>query len=210
MQPDIHECGQTFERLTIRERPKRYKLVTCDRCFMPMPVADNEGCRYRYIMVVDDFGRTPRSPRLAGLRRKPVRKGSASEGRYPTPSTSRRPSPLSPTATITATETMGHSFGERRDRAPLNSTEVLLMPEYRNRADYARAAIEAYRQLDGAASGADRVVTISDLATDRLLLAHRGGIDPELVLRNAELHLQAEADLRRDIGRADLNAAAAV
>ena len=49
---------------------------------------------------------TPRRPRRASLRRKAVQKGSASDGPMSMPSTSRRPSALTPTATITATETM--------------------------------------------------------------------------------------------------------
>src|SRR6266576_3127757 len=48
---------------------------------------------------------TPRRPRLASLRRKSVQKVSASEVPIARPSTSRLPSPLTPTATITATET---------------------------------------------------------------------------------------------------------
>ena len=49
---------------------------------------------------------TPRRPRRASLRRKAVQKVSASEGPISMPSTSRRPSALTPTATMTATETM--------------------------------------------------------------------------------------------------------
>ena len=49
---------------------------------------------------------TPRRPRRASLRRKAVQKVSASEGPISMPSTSRRPSLLTPTAMITATETM--------------------------------------------------------------------------------------------------------
>src|ERR1700716_3288687 len=48
---------------------------------------------------------TPRRPRRASLRKKSVQKVSASEVPIARPSTSRRPSPLTPTATITATET---------------------------------------------------------------------------------------------------------
>src|SRR5216683_5777741 len=48
---------------------------------------------------------TPRRPRRASLRRKSVQKVSASEVPIARPSTSRLPSPLTPTATITATET---------------------------------------------------------------------------------------------------------
>lgn len=86
----------------------------------------------------------------------------------------------------------------------------LSMPEYRNRTDYARAAIEAYWRLDGATSGDDRQVTIVDLVTDLLLLAHREGMNPELIMRKAKLHLRAEADLRRATARADLDAQATV
>ena len=49
---------------------------------------------------------TPRRPRRASLRRKSVQKVSASDAPIARPSTSRRPSPLTPTAMITATETM--------------------------------------------------------------------------------------------------------
>jgi hypothetical protein len=49
---------------------------------------------------------TPRRPRRASLRRKAVQKVSASDGPISMPRISRRPSPLTPTATITATETM--------------------------------------------------------------------------------------------------------
>ena len=49
---------------------------------------------------------TPRRPRRVSLRRNSVQKVSASEGPISMPSTSRRPSVLTPTATITATETM--------------------------------------------------------------------------------------------------------
>ena len=49
---------------------------------------------------------TPRSPRLRSLRKNSVQKVSASEGPMSMPSNSRRPSALTPTAMITATETM--------------------------------------------------------------------------------------------------------
>jgi carbamoyltransferase len=49
---------------------------------------------------------TPRSPRRASLRRNSVQNVSASEGPMSMPSTSRRPSLLTPTAMMTATETM--------------------------------------------------------------------------------------------------------
>jgi hypothetical protein len=49
---------------------------------------------------------TPRRPRRASFLRKSVQKVSASEGPTPMPSTSRRPSALAPTATMTATETI--------------------------------------------------------------------------------------------------------
>lgn len=49
---------------------------------------------------------TPRRPRRISLRRKAVQKDSASEGPMSMPSTSRRPSLLTPTAMITATETI--------------------------------------------------------------------------------------------------------
>src|SRR4051812_35372594 len=47
---------------------------------------------------------TPRRPRRASLRRKSVQKVSASDAPIARPSTSRLPSPLTPTAMITATE----------------------------------------------------------------------------------------------------------
>jgi hypothetical protein len=46
------------------------------------------------------------SPRLASVRRKSTRKASASDAPIDMPSTSRRPSVLTPTAMITATEMM--------------------------------------------------------------------------------------------------------
>jgi hypothetical protein len=49
---------------------------------------------------------TPRRPRRASLRRKSVQKVSASDAPIAKPSTSRLPSSLTPTATITVTETM--------------------------------------------------------------------------------------------------------
>ncbi len=49
---------------------------------------------------------TPRRPRRASLRRNSVQKVSASDGPMSRPSTSRRPSVLTPTATMTATETI--------------------------------------------------------------------------------------------------------
>ena len=49
---------------------------------------------------------TPRKPRRASVRRKSVQKVSASEGPMAMPNTSRRPSALTPTATVTATDTM--------------------------------------------------------------------------------------------------------
>ena len=48
---------------------------------------------------------TPRRPRRASLRRKAVQNVSASEGPTSMPNTSRRPSLLTLTATMTATET---------------------------------------------------------------------------------------------------------
>src|ERR1700748_2173716 len=49
---------------------------------------------------------TPRRPRRLSLRRNSVQKVSASEGPMSMPKTSRRPSLFTPTATMTATETM--------------------------------------------------------------------------------------------------------
>jgi hypothetical protein len=49
---------------------------------------------------------TPLRPRRASLRRNSVQKVSASEAPIAMPNTSRRPSLLTATATITATETM--------------------------------------------------------------------------------------------------------
>src|SRR5215213_11248622 len=49
---------------------------------------------------------TPRRPRSASERRNPVQKTSASEAPVATPRTSRRPSVLTPTATMTATLTI--------------------------------------------------------------------------------------------------------
>ncbi len=53
---------------------------------------------------------TPRRPRRASFRRKSVQKVSASEGPTSMPSTSLRPSLFTPTATITATETIRPSW----------------------------------------------------------------------------------------------------
>src|SRR6266851_1848458 len=49
---------------------------------------------------------TPRRPRRASFRKNSVQKVSASDGPISMSSTSRRPSLLTPTATITATETI--------------------------------------------------------------------------------------------------------
>ena len=49
---------------------------------------------------------TPRRPRRASLRRNSLQKVSASEGQMSRPSTSRRPSLLTPMAMTTAMETM--------------------------------------------------------------------------------------------------------
>src|SRR4051812_26945479 len=49
---------------------------------------------------------TPRKPRSASERRNAVQNGSASDAPVATPSTSRRPSVFTPTAIITATETI--------------------------------------------------------------------------------------------------------
>ena len=49
---------------------------------------------------------TPRRPRRASLRRNSLQNVSASEGQMSRPSTSRRPSPLTPMAMMTAIETM--------------------------------------------------------------------------------------------------------
>jgi len=49
---------------------------------------------------------TPRKPRSASERRNAFQNGSASDGPVVTPSTSRRPSVLTPTAIITAVETI--------------------------------------------------------------------------------------------------------
>ena len=56
---------------------------------------------------------TPRRPRRANLRRKPVQEVSASDGPMSMPSTSRRPSVLTPTAMMTATEVPGLDPGMR-------------------------------------------------------------------------------------------------
>src|SRR3954466_5359112 len=52
----------------------------------------------------DTTSLTPRRPRRASLRRNAVQNVSASDGPMSMPRTSRRPSLLTPTATITATE----------------------------------------------------------------------------------------------------------
>jgi hypothetical protein len=57
---------------------------------------------------------TPRRPRRASLRKNSVQKVSASEGPISMPSTSRRPSLLTPTATLTATETRRPPAQSRR------------------------------------------------------------------------------------------------
>jgi hypothetical protein len=57
-------------------------------------------------MGVGDGQLDPAQPRRVSLRRKAVQKGSASEAPMSMPSTSRRPSLLTPTAIITATETI--------------------------------------------------------------------------------------------------------
>jgi hypothetical protein len=59
-------------------------------------------------------GLTPRRPRRASFRKNSVQKVSASEGPISMPSTSRRPSLLTPTATLTATGTMRPPARPRR------------------------------------------------------------------------------------------------
>jgi len=54
----------------------------------------------------DTTSLTPRSPRLVSLRRNSVQIASASDVPISMPSTSRRPSVFTPTAMMTATETM--------------------------------------------------------------------------------------------------------
>src|SRR3954463_13689799 len=57
---------------------------------------------------------TPRKPRSASERRNAVQNGSASDAPVATPSTSRRPSVFTPTAIITATETMRPAWRDFR------------------------------------------------------------------------------------------------
>src|SRR3954453_13791887 len=60
---------------------------------------------------------TPLRPRRASLPRNAAQKVSASDGPMSMPSTSRRPSPFTPTATITATEMMRPLLLTSLDRA---------------------------------------------------------------------------------------------
>jgi hypothetical protein len=60
----------------------------------------------RITRVGEREGVEERRPRRPSLRRNSIQKVSASEQPISTPSTSRRPSELTPTAMITATETM--------------------------------------------------------------------------------------------------------
>src|SRR5215204_5058962 len=69
---------------------------------------------------------TPRKPRRASLRRNAVQNVSASEGPMSRPRISRRPSPLTPTATITATETM-RLFDQLVDRSGRDALDVGLL-----------------------------------------------------------------------------------
>src|SRR5215207_8688116 len=57
---------------------------------------------------------TPRKPRSANERRKAFQNGSASEAPVATPNTSRRPSVFTPTAIITATETIRPAWRDFR------------------------------------------------------------------------------------------------
>ena len=77
---------------------------TRQRCQVALRILAIAAFRPSWASEMTSF--TPRRPRRASLRRKAVQKGSASEGPMSMPSTSRRPSVLTPTATITATETI--------------------------------------------------------------------------------------------------------
>jgi hypothetical protein len=81
---------------------------------LPEPAPAKAGVAHRTLLTAalipswasETTSFTPRRPRLASLRRKAVHTGSASDVPTSMPSTSRRPSLLTPTAMMTATETM--------------------------------------------------------------------------------------------------------
>ncbi|AMB46778.1 MULTISPECIES: hypothetical protein [Methylobacteriaceae] len=78
------------------------------------------------------------------------------------------------------------------------------MPDKAKRADLAQKALDAYLHEHSGIrrwcypSTSDDIgeSDIIDLVTDLLLLAEVKGHDPCAVVRKAEVHLQAEADLR--------------
>src|SRR3954451_4094702 len=69
---------------------------------------------------------TPRKPRSASERRNAVQNGSASDAPVATPNTSRRPSVFTPTAIITATETIRVDSSGRRNTAYVSCSEELV------------------------------------------------------------------------------------
>jgi len=73
---------------------------------LPGGVQDFGNRRFEPLMGIRDHQLAPRRPRRASERRNSVQKVSASEAPIAMPSTSRRPSLLTATATMTATETM--------------------------------------------------------------------------------------------------------
>jgi hypothetical protein len=79
----------------------RLKL-TRQRCQVAVKILETAALIPSWASDTTSF--TPRPPRRTSFRRKLVQKVSASEGPISTPSTSRRPSALTPMATMTATE----------------------------------------------------------------------------------------------------------
>src|SRR6202162_6511670 len=100
-------------RLPRRNHPKLLGTESQRRLFFNSPTRQRCHEEFRTLAMAafspswasETTSLTPRRPRRASLRRKSLQKLSASEVPIARPSTSRRPSPLTPTATITATET---------------------------------------------------------------------------------------------------------
>jgi hypothetical protein len=101
--------------LLVREQTLLVAVLSEVRKVMPFPLlgfdSDNDSVFINetlrdYCAATGVTSFTPRSARRINLRRKAVQKGSASEEPMSMPSTSRRPSLLTPTAMITATETI--------------------------------------------------------------------------------------------------------
>jgi transposase len=98
-----HVAGKPRDRMIFRDTGF-FNSPTRQRCQLALRIFEIAALMPSWASGTTSF--TPRSPRRASLRRKAVQKGSASDGPMSIPRTSRRPSALTPTATMTATETI--------------------------------------------------------------------------------------------------------